>query len=161
MLWWWDFFSDVADPYVVVLNATPKIALGPIFIVSAGSHDDCGHCTRGCRYSLFVTVRQRLGAPSSKCGSRKTGRGRGIRRIEVAESEKVVFLSSGSDDHCDAKVNSASLSSGRLSASSLPQRWSRLPDHLRPEHLQHVLVMTSLVILTVIRRHHVLCGFLP
>ncbi len=35
MLWWWDFFSDVAEPYVVVLNATPKIALGPVFIVGS------------------------------------------------------------------------------------------------------------------------------
>ena len=33
MLWWWDFLSDVADPYIVVLNATPKMALGPIFII--------------------------------------------------------------------------------------------------------------------------------
>ena len=32
LFWWWDFLSDVADPYVVVLNATPKMALGPVFI---------------------------------------------------------------------------------------------------------------------------------
>jgi NitT/TauT family transport system permease protein len=33
----WDFFSDVAEPYVVVLNATRKIALGPVFIVWLGA----------------------------------------------------------------------------------------------------------------------------
>ena len=37
MLWWWDFLSDVADPYIVVLNATPKMALGPIFIIWLGA----------------------------------------------------------------------------------------------------------------------------
>jgi NitT/TauT family transport system permease protein len=37
LLWWWDFLSDVADPYIVVLNATPKMALGPVFIVWLGA----------------------------------------------------------------------------------------------------------------------------
>lgn len=37
MLWWWDFLSEVAEPYIVVLNATPKIALGPVFIVWLGA----------------------------------------------------------------------------------------------------------------------------
>ena len=32
-LWWSDFISRVLDPYLVVLNALPKTALGPIFIV--------------------------------------------------------------------------------------------------------------------------------
>src|SRR5690606_28361419 len=38
MFWWWGFFSDVSDPYVVILNATPKIALGPVFIVWLGAN---------------------------------------------------------------------------------------------------------------------------
>ena len=29
MLWWSDFLSNVLDPYIVVLNALPKVALGP------------------------------------------------------------------------------------------------------------------------------------
>jgi NitT/TauT family transport system permease protein len=37
MLWWWDFLSEVSEPYIVVLNATPKIALGPVFIVWLGA----------------------------------------------------------------------------------------------------------------------------
>ncbi|MDB5771333.1 MAG: sulfonate transporter permease [Burkholderia sp.] len=37
MFWWWDFLSDVADPYIVILNATPKIALGPVFIIWLGA----------------------------------------------------------------------------------------------------------------------------
>lgn len=36
VMWWWQFASDVLDPYLVVLNATPKIALGPIFIIWLG-----------------------------------------------------------------------------------------------------------------------------
>ncbi|NLJ33895.1 MAG: ABC transporter permease [Firmicutes bacterium] len=35
-LWWSDFFSRVLDPYIVILNSTPKIALGPLFIVFLG-----------------------------------------------------------------------------------------------------------------------------
>lgn len=37
MLWWSDFLSKVLDPYLVVLNSLPKIALGPILIVWIGN----------------------------------------------------------------------------------------------------------------------------
>ena len=37
LLWWSDFISRVLDPYLVVLNALPKTALGPIFIVWIGA----------------------------------------------------------------------------------------------------------------------------
>ncbi|MFZ5944175.1 MAG: ABC transporter permease [Bacillota bacterium] len=37
VLWWSDFISEVLDPYLVVLNALPKIALGPILIVWIGN----------------------------------------------------------------------------------------------------------------------------
>ncbi len=37
LLWWSDFLSRVLDPYLVVLNALPKTALGPIFIVWIGA----------------------------------------------------------------------------------------------------------------------------
>jgi len=37
MLWWSDFLSNVLDPYIVVLNALPKVALGPIIIFWAGN----------------------------------------------------------------------------------------------------------------------------
>lgn len=36
-LWWSSFLSRVLDPYLVVLNALPKTALGPIFIVWIGA----------------------------------------------------------------------------------------------------------------------------
>lgn len=37
LLWWSDFLSRVLDPYLVVLNALPKTALGPVFIVWIGA----------------------------------------------------------------------------------------------------------------------------
>jgi len=37
MLWWSDLLSDILDPYIVVLNSIPKVALGPIFIVWLGT----------------------------------------------------------------------------------------------------------------------------
>lgn len=36
ILWWSDFTSKVLDPYLVVLNALPKTALGPIILVWIG-----------------------------------------------------------------------------------------------------------------------------
>ena len=35
-LWWSDFLRKVLDPYLVVLNSLPKIALGPVIIVLMG-----------------------------------------------------------------------------------------------------------------------------
>ncbi|WP_019534178.1 ABC transporter permease [Paenibacillus ginsengihumi] len=36
LIWWSPFLSRVLDPYIVVLNALPKVALGPLFIVALG-----------------------------------------------------------------------------------------------------------------------------
>lgn len=37
ILWWSDFISEVLDPYIVVLNALPKVALAPIIIFWVGN----------------------------------------------------------------------------------------------------------------------------
>lgn len=37
VLWWSSFASSVLSPYLVVLNALPKTALGPVFIVWMGA----------------------------------------------------------------------------------------------------------------------------
>lgn len=37
LLWWSDFLCRVLDPYLVVLNALPKVALGPIIIFWVGN----------------------------------------------------------------------------------------------------------------------------
>ncbi len=36
LIWWSPFLSRVLDPYMVVLNSMPKVALGPLFIVGLG-----------------------------------------------------------------------------------------------------------------------------
>jgi NitT/TauT family transport system permease protein len=36
LLWWSPLLSKIFDPYLVILNAMPKVALGPILIVSLG-----------------------------------------------------------------------------------------------------------------------------
>lgn len=36
VLWWSPLLSKILDPYLVVLNAMPKVALGPILIVALG-----------------------------------------------------------------------------------------------------------------------------
>lgn len=37
VLWWSDFLQKVTEPYVVVLNSLPKIALGPVIIIWVGA----------------------------------------------------------------------------------------------------------------------------
>ncbi len=37
ILWWSPFVSKVSEPYLVVLNSLPKIALGPVIIILAGA----------------------------------------------------------------------------------------------------------------------------
>ncbi len=37
LCWWSPFVSRVAEPYLVVLNSLPKIALGPVIILLAGA----------------------------------------------------------------------------------------------------------------------------
>lgn len=36
IIWWSPFLDKVLEPYLVVLNSMPKVALGPIFIVALG-----------------------------------------------------------------------------------------------------------------------------
>ena len=37
VLWWSAFVSKVSEPYLVVLNSLPKIALGPVIIILVGA----------------------------------------------------------------------------------------------------------------------------
>jgi NitT/TauT family transport system permease protein len=36
LIWWSPFLARVLDPFIVVLNSMPKVALGPLFIVGLG-----------------------------------------------------------------------------------------------------------------------------
>jgi len=55
VLWWSDFVAKVLDPYLVVLNALPKIALGPIIIIWAGAGMR-GIIVTALAISLVVTI---------------------------------------------------------------------------------------------------------
>jgi NitT/TauT family transport system permease protein len=54
-LWWSDYLCRVLDPYLVILNSLPKIALGPIFIVWMGS-GEAAIITMALAISLIVTI---------------------------------------------------------------------------------------------------------
>ena len=47
LLWWSEAFRKIAEPYIVVLNALPKIALGPLIIIWCGT---------GSKAIVFMTV---------------------------------------------------------------------------------------------------------
>ena len=47
LLWWSEAFRRIAEPYLVVLNALPKIALGPLIIIWFGT---------GSKAIVFMTV---------------------------------------------------------------------------------------------------------
>ncbi len=47
LLWWSEVFRRVSEPYFVVLNALPKIALGPLIIIWCGT---------GSKAIVFMTV---------------------------------------------------------------------------------------------------------
>ena len=38
LLWWSPILSKILDPFLVILNAMPKVALGPILIVAIGAN---------------------------------------------------------------------------------------------------------------------------
>ncbi|MBQ9832120.1 MAG: ABC transporter permease [Clostridia bacterium] len=55
LLWWSNTLSRILDPYLVVLNALPKIALGPILIVWFGAGVE-SIIVMGLLISLIVTI---------------------------------------------------------------------------------------------------------
>lgn len=58
-LWWSDFISKVSEPFLVVLNSLPKVALGPIIIVWVGAGTQA-IITMALAISLIVTVLEML-----------------------------------------------------------------------------------------------------
>jgi len=58
-LWWSGFLSKVSEPYLVVLNALPKIALGPVIIIWVGAGMQA-IIVMALAISLIVTVLEML-----------------------------------------------------------------------------------------------------
>ena len=55
ILWWSKIIAKVMDPYLVVLNSLPKVALGPIIIIWVGAGTGA-IITMGILISVIVTV---------------------------------------------------------------------------------------------------------
>ncbi len=60
ILWWNPFIAKVSEPYLVVLNSLPKIALGPVIIIIAGAGTKA-IIVMALAISLVVTVLEMLG----------------------------------------------------------------------------------------------------
>ena len=59
LLWWSPFLSKVSEPYLVVLNSLPKIALGPVIIIWVGAGMQA-IIVMALAISLIVTVMEML-----------------------------------------------------------------------------------------------------
>lgn len=59
ILWWSDFVSKVAEPFLVVLNSLPKVALGPVIIIWVGAGTPA-IIVMAVAISLIVTILENL-----------------------------------------------------------------------------------------------------
>ena len=55
ILWWSKFINKVTEPFLVVLNSLPKVALGPVIIIWVGA-GTTAIITMGVAISLVVTI---------------------------------------------------------------------------------------------------------
>lgn len=55
LIWWSPFLSRVLEPYLVVTNSMPKVALGPVFIVGFGP-GLLSVIAMGCAISVIITT---------------------------------------------------------------------------------------------------------
>lgn len=59
ILWWSDFLSKVSEPFLVVLNSLPKVALGPVIIIWVGAGTPA-IIVMAVAISLIVTILENL-----------------------------------------------------------------------------------------------------
>ncbi|MEG1151529.1 MAG: ABC transporter permease [Oscillospiraceae bacterium] len=60
VLWWSEFIAKISEPYLVVLNSLPKIALGPVIIIWVGAGQKA-IIFMALAISLIVTILEMLG----------------------------------------------------------------------------------------------------
>ncbi len=58
ILWWSDFLSKVFDPYLVVLNSLPKVALRTNNYNLGWSRNTCNNCYGSCNFSYSNNFRK-------------------------------------------------------------------------------------------------------
>lgn len=59
ILWWSDFLAKVFEPYLVILNSLPKVALGPVIIIWVGAGTPA-IIVMAVAISLVVTILENL-----------------------------------------------------------------------------------------------------
>ena len=103
VLWWSGFVSRVAEPYLVVLNSLPKIALGPVIIIVVGAGTEA-IIFMALAISLIVTVLEMLaGFRAANPESIKMARTFGATKRQVFT--KIVFPSNINTLFNSLKIN--------------------------------------------------------
>ena len=103
VLWWSGFVSRVAEPYLVVLNSLPKIALGPVIIIVVGAGTEA-IIFMALAISLIVTVLEMLaGFRATHPESIKMARTFGATKRQVFP--KIVFPSNINTLFNSLKIN--------------------------------------------------------
>lgn len=57
ILWWSKFLAKVFDPFLVVLNSLPKVALGPVIIIWVGARNICNNNDGNCNFTGCNNIR--------------------------------------------------------------------------------------------------------
>ncbi len=149
MFWWWDFLSDVADPYVVILNATPKIALGPVFIVWLGANTGAV-IALAVSITLFVAILSVYSA-FRQADPQKLMLVAALGGTKRQQFQKVVFPSSIPTIIATLKVNIGLALTGTIVGEFLAANAGLGYLIIYGQNIFNMtLVMTSLVILTAI-----------
>lgn len=83
ILWWFETFSDIFEPYLVILNSLPKIALGPIIIIWVGAGAKA-IVVMALAISLVVTVMELLnGFRNTDCDMIKMAKTFGANKKQI------------------------------------------------------------------------------
>lgn len=105
LLWWSEFTAHVLEPYLVVLNSLPKIALGPIFIIWIGAGPSA-IIVMALAISLIVTILEVLN------GFIQTDEEK-IKLVETFGANKIqVFLKVVLPSNIPAMINSLKINVG-------------------------------------------------
>ena len=103
LLWWSEYLRKVLDPYIVVLNSLPKIALGPVIIIVVGAGTEA-IIFMALAISLIVTVLEMLaGFRATNPESIKMARTFGATKRQVFT--KIVFPSNINTLFNSLKIN--------------------------------------------------------
>lgn len=149
ILWWSKFLSKVSEPFLVVLNSLPKIALGPVIIIWVGAGMPA-IIVMALAISLIVTVLEILnGFLSTDKEKIKMLRSFGANRLQILT--KVVIPSNISTFFNSLKINIGLSLVGVISGEFLVSKAGL--GYLivyGGQVFQLDLVMTSVVILSIV-----------